>query len=113
MTHGNNHAKQLVVDEGADLAKELHNNPEDQATTGRLLVKIYKMVAPMYMASFVTVEECDAIHKKNKPAAKPVKIKIGPIQLEGPITGAIILNSVPLICCGVLLFALGKSQNWW
>lgn len=121
MAGGNNHAKRIVIDEAESLAQELQNGHAGCAKTqGRAIALIVKMISPLYEAEFVTTEECRISHDKliedchgKRGINKITKLKIGPIQVEGPIITTILMNSVPLICCGILAYMLGKTQHWW
>ena len=114
MAHGDNHAKKIVIDEATRLADKLQDDsagcPETQGKAVALLVK---MITPLYEAEFMTVEECGRIHGKSKGSKKLTRIKIGPVELEGPLTTAILVNIAPVACCALCFFTLGKVQNWW
>ena len=113
MAGGINHAKQIVIEEAECLAQKLQNgNAGCPETQGRAIALLVKMITPLYTAEFVTVEECVAKSKSCK-VVRSTKIKVGPVAIEGRITTALLMNSVPLICVGILVFILGKSENWW
>lgn len=114
MAHGDNHAKQIVIDEATELADSLQNgNAGCPQTQGKAIALLVKMITPLYQAEFMTVEECVRVHK-NGNGKKPItRLKIGPVEIEGTITTAIIANFIPLLCCSVCVFVLGKTQNWW
>lgn len=108
MAHGDNHAKRIVMDEAARLAHKLQNGsagcPETQGEAVGLLVK---MITPLYEAEFMTVEECERVHKKPKGITK---LKFGPFSIEGMLTPTVI---VPIACNVFWVFALGRIQSWW
>jgi len=113
MAYGDDHAKQIVIGEAKKLADKLQNgNSGCIKTQGQAIALIVEMITPLYMAKFITVNQCDIRHKKFK-APKTTRIKIGPIEIEGTITSALLINLIPLACCGILGFILGKSQGWW
>ncbi len=119
MAGGDNHAKDIVIQQAEALAKKLQNrNGGCPETQGQAIELITKMIIPLYEARFVTESEClnntekmTRIIDKIK-AAKSVKssrIKIGPVEVEGPMV--YIINCVPVIF-GVL-FIVGKLKQWW
>lgn len=113
MAYGDDHAKKIVLKAAKKLVSELQNgNSGCPQTQGRAIALIVEMIAPLYMAKFITINQCDARHKKVKQI-KTTRIKLGPFEVEGHITSAIIINTIPLICCGILGFVFGKSQGWW
>lgn len=112
MPHGINHAKQIVIGEATELARKLQNGDAGCVKTqGRAIALLVKMITPLYEADFVTVEDCGQMHKGR--SGKITKIKIGPIVFEGPISTALLINTIPLLCCVVVVFMAGKLQNWW
>lgn len=114
MAHGDNHAKQIVIDEATCLAEKLQNgNAGCAETQGRAVALLVKMVTPLYAAEFMTVEECKSVHQNGNPRKKLTRLKIGPVEVEGPLTSAILVNIAPIVCCAACFFALGKMQNWW
>lgn len=114
MVNGNNHAKQILIEDTLAHVKKLENGSAgDIAIIGRTLSKVAKISCAMYENDFRTVESCEDIRKSDKSKnTKTAKLKVGPVSIEGPITTTLLLNSIPLVCCGILLFALGKIQNW-
>lgn len=113
MAHGDNHAKRIVIEEAECLADKLQNgNAGCLETQGRAIALLVKMITPLYSAEFITVEECQKNHQ-GKERLRTTKIKVGPVSVEGPITVALITNSIPLICLGIVFFILGKGQGWW
>ena len=113
MAGGNNHAKQIVIEEAECLAKKLQNgNAGCAQTQGRAIALLVKMITPLYEAEFVTIEQCNKVHRTSK-VAKFTRLKIGPVEIEGRATTALILNSIPLICCIGMFFVIGKTQGWW
>lgn len=114
MTHGDNHAKQIVIDEATCLADKLQNGDAGCAETqGKAVALLVKMITPLYQAEFMTVGECERVHQSNNGRKKSTRLKIGPVEIEGTITTAILVNIVPIACCVMCIFAVGKSQNWW
>lgn len=112
MTKGINTAKQIVIDELEGLSKKLDNGSEgDLAVMSRHMVLQGKMLVSIYQCEYVTVEECQKIHKV--AVRKTTRIKVGPVEFEGKISSAVLINIVPVCFCGILLYALGKSLNWW
>lgn len=116
MASGNNHAKRIVIDEATKLAEKLENGDSGCVKTqGRAISLLIKMITPLYMAEFVTIKECQEMHDKSKKvkAVRITRLKIGPVQIEGPIIATLLANSMPFACCGALVFIIGKLQNWW
>ncbi len=114
MAHGNNHAKQIVIDQANCLAEKLENGHSSCVKTqGRAIGLLVKMITPLYKAEFVTVEDCKQSHDRMQTDKKITKIKIGPVAIEGPLTTAIILQSGPVLVCGFVIFLVGKIQSWW
>lgn len=116
MAHGDNHAKQIVIDEATRLADKLQNDKAGCAETqGKAVALLVKMITPLYEAEFMTVEECERVHQNSNGSKKiaRLKLKIGPIQVEGPLTSAILVHIAPIACCILCVFTLGKVQNWW
>lgn len=114
MSHGDNHAKQLVIKQARILTEDLQNGGAgDQHKQGQAVGLLLEMLTPIYEAEFVTVKECEDIHAKQVKVPKATKIKLGPFQIEGNITAALLINCFPIICCVALFIALGKSLSWW
>ncbi len=114
MAHGDNHAKQIVIDEATRLADKLQNGGAGCAETqGKAVALLVKMITPLYEAEFMTVEECERVHQKSTGSKKITRLKIGPVEVEGPLTSAILVNIAPIACCVLCVFTLGKVQNWW
>ena len=114
MAHGDNHAKQIVIDEATRLANKLENGSAGCAETqGKAVALLVKMITPLYEAEFMTVEECGRVHRSSNWSKKITRLKIGPVEVEGPLTAAILVNIVPIACCILCFFTLGKGQNWW
>jgi hypothetical protein len=114
MAGGDNHAKQIVMDEAARLADKLQNgNAGCMETQGRAIGLLVKMITPLYTAEFVTAQECRESRAKIKSVKGISRIKIGPVEIEGQVTKALLAHSIPLICCGLVIFMAGKLQNWW
>ena len=113
MAGGVNHAKKIVIDQANDLADKLENGKSDCVETqGKAIALIVKMLSPLYEAEFVTIEECKKQHE-NFRKEKAMKIKIGPVGLEGNLPPIIILCLVLMSCFGSLIFVIGKTQSWW
>ena len=114
MAHGDNHAKKIVIDEATCLADKLQNgNAACSKTQGKAIALLVKMITPLYEAEFMTVDECKRVHR-NGNGKKPItRLKIGTVEIEGTITTAIIANFMPLLCCGMCVYVVGKIQNWW
>lgn len=116
MAGGINHAKKIVIDEATCLADKLQNgNSGCRETQGKAIGLLVKMITPLYIAEFVTVEDCEEKHKVFMSQKTPsvTKIKIGPVSVEGPITSALLTSCVPIAClCGVI-YMVGVVQNWW
>lgn len=114
MTYSNdNNAKQIVIDEAVCLAAKLQNGDAGCVETqGRAIAHIVKMLTPLYQADFVTTEKCKKIHQVMNNR-KTTRIKIGPIEIEGPLATTVLVNCAPLLCCGIMLYMVGKVQNWW
>ncbi len=115
MAHGNNHAKQIIIDQATSLAEKLQNGDSScLKTQGRAIGLLVLMITPLYKAEFVTVDECKQSHDKMLTNKKKItKIKIGPIVIEGPLTTTILLQSGPILFCGIVVFLVGKIQSWW
>ncbi len=114
MAHGDNHAKKIVIDQATCLADKLQNGSAGCAETqGKAIGLLVKMITPLYEAEFVTTKDCETKHKERKGMKTLTKIKIGPIQVEGALTTAMMLHSLPVIGCGLIIFMVGKVQNWW
>ena len=114
MAHGDNHAKQIVIDEATRLADKLQNDKAGCAETqGKAVALLVKMITPLYEAEFMTVEECERVHRSSNGSKKITRLKIGPVEVEGPLTSAILVNIAPIACCALCVFTLGKVQNWW
>ena len=116
MSGGNNHAKQIVIEEAEKLAAELQNGGAgDPLIQGRAISLIVKMVTPLYQAEFVTVRECQTMHDKTVKQSRHrnTRLKIGPIEIEGPLKASLILNSIPFACVAALTFVIGRTQQWW
>lgn len=111
MAGGNNNAKQLIVEQGETLAADLQNgHAGDLKKIGNLSALTFKMLKPLYMNEFVTVEQCIKMHAasdKKRPMTNS-SIKIGPVEVKAPVMA--LLNMVPTV---ILLFVLGKMQSWW
>lgn len=115
MSNGDNHAKQIVIDEAKSLADDLQNgHAGDPHTQGKAIALIVKMITPLYQASFMTTEECRLTRKEvGVKSHKTSKIKIGPVQIEGPVVGVLLSHFIPVACCCIAMYAVGKLQNWW
>jgi len=114
MAHGDNHAKRIVIDEAERLANKLQNGGAGcTETQGEAVALLVKMITPLYEAEFMTVEACERVHRKTKGSKKITRLKIGPFEIEGPMTTAILVNIAPVACCTLCFFALGRMQNWW
>ena len=112
MSHGHNHAKQIVIDAATCLADKLQNGDSGCVETqGRAIALIVKMITPLYQAEFITVQECSNL--RSKKATKITKLKIGPFSFEGQLTSALVSSVSPVLCCGALAYMLGKAQGWW
>jgi hypothetical protein len=113
MAGGVNHAKQIVLDEAADLVSQLQNGcAEDQHTQGRATALLLKMMSPLYAAEFVTIEDCQKQHKEIEQGKK-VNIKLGPIAFEGNFNPTVFLSLAFLGVFGAFFFAIGKMERWW
>ena len=113
MTGGNNHAKQIVIEEAEDLAKDLQNgHAGDLERIGKLTALIVKMIKPLYMNEFVTIQQCIQMHSKTN-SIKVGRIKLGPLEISGPVTRTLMVNAIPLIYCIGITFLLGKAKSWW
>ena len=114
MAHGDNHAKRIVIDEATYLADKLQNDSAGCAETqGKAVALLVKMITPLYEAEFMTVEGCERVHRKPNGSKKITRLKIGPVEVEGPLTAAILVNIAPIAFCILCFFTLGKVQNWW
>jgi len=114
MVHGNNHAKQIVIDQATGLANKLQNGSAGcTETQGKAIGLLVQMVTPLYEADFITVQECKENRAKSNTEKKTTKIKLGPIEIEGPLTTTAILQCMPIVCCGIIIFMVVKVQNWW
>lgn len=114
MAHGDNHAKQIVIDEAIRLANKLQDGSAGCAETqGKAVALLVKMITPLYEAEFMTVGECERVHRRPNEGKKITRLKIGPVEVEGPLTAAILVNIAPIACCALCFFTLGKVQNWW
>ena len=114
MAHGDNHAKKIVIEQAIGLADKLQNgNAGCAETQGKAIGLLVKMITPLYEAEFVTTQECINRLNRFKRQKKSTRIKIGPVEVEGPLTTAMILHVLPVICYGLLIFMVGKSQSWW
>ena len=113
MASGDNHAKQIVIEEAESLANDLQNGRAgDPHTQGKAIALIVKMITPLYQAEFVTISDCRQMHEIRK-TGKTTKIKLGPFSIEGHITTALVASLSPIVCCGILGFIVGKFQDWW
>lgn len=118
MTHGDNNAKQIVIDQATDLAKKLQNgNAGCVDTQGKAIGLIVKMITPLYKASFVTTNDCKKLRQESHPDIKrhikSMRVKVGPVEVEGPLVGSVITNIVPVMCCCAIVYVIGKVHNWW
>lgn len=112
MAGGNNHAKQIVIEQAESLSADLQNGHEgDLGKMGRLLALQTKMITPMYEADFVTMEDCAKNHKGNGDGI--TKIRVGPISIEGKLSTALIQSGCTIMCCVGVIFAIGKAESWW
>jgi hypothetical protein len=125
MSYGEQSAKKHIVSEAnellvktRDMAADIQNGSAgDVKTHGRMLgllaegqSHIISMLTPMYMAEFVTRQDCDAIHKdKGKTASR---IKIGPFEYQGPLTSIFMIFLLSL-APWFLFFVYGKQLAWW
>lgn len=113
MTGGNNHAKQILIDEALGLAKKLENGSAgDIEVIGRAVSKTIRMTTAMFENNFRTEEECDKKHAK-MGSRKPSRIKLGPVEFEGQISAAVISHAVPVLCLLGVGFMIGKDLGWW
>ena len=113
MANGINHAKKIVVDEAESLAKELQNgHAGDPHYQGRAIALIVKMITPLYVADFVTKDECLKQHDVLR-AGKVVKLKAGPFCFEGSISPALVLVGSIAVTAVILLFVAGKLKGWF
>ncbi len=111
MAHGDNHAKRIVIDEATRLADKLQNGSAGcTETQGKAIALLVKMITPLYEAEFMTVEECERVHRDAKGNKSITKLKFGPFSIEGFLNPSVI---VPIACCALCLFTLGRVQNWW
>lgn len=116
MAGGNNHAKQLLVDQGDALADDLQNgHAGDLKKIGNLAALTFKMMTPMYMNEFVTREDCINLHAASdlKRPMRSTRLKVGPVEIEGHVTTTLLLICVPLVSLGGVIFMAGKMQSWW
>ncbi len=112
MAGGINHAKQIVIDEATCLAEKLQNGESGCAVTqGKAISLIVKMITPLYMNEFMTVEECENRHNTKRTSL--TKIRIGPLSIEGRLSSAMVASIPSIMCCGFCVFILGKSEGWW
>lgn len=127
MAGGVNHAKRIVLEEvtqlGGDaeeLAKDLQNGKGgDLHTISKALVLVVKtstltskMIAPLYAAELVTIQECHRQHEALK-AGQQMKIKVGPFAFEGHFNPTVFLSLTTLTLLGALFFTVGKIEHWW
>jgi len=125
MANGVNHAKQLVLNQVTDLAKEadglahdLQNGKSgDLHVISKALVLVIKtsnltsqMMAAIYPLDIVTMDVCQEQHRQ-LTITKKSKFKIGPLEFEGVINPTSFLAVVSLVLAGV--FVVGKIENWW
>ncbi len=114
MPHGDNHAKQIVINQAKRLTMDLQNGCSgDVKKHGQALGLIVEMIIPLYEAEFVTVQECERQHIEIKKTKKITRIKLGPVEIEGAFTSALLIHSIPLACVAGVVFMAGKMQNWW
>ena len=118
MAGGINHAKKIVIDEAICLAEKLQNGDAACAETqGKAIALIVKMITPLYEAEFITVEECRRKHAHKTTNAdvekKIIKLKLGPLALEGNFSPMLFLVLLMMVGFGCLIYALGKSETWW
>jgi hypothetical protein len=105
MAGGNNHAKQIVLDEAECMAKKLTNGSAGcQITQGRAIALLVKMIRPLYENEFVTEEDC----KKRCKTGKFSTLKIGSVSMQAPIMFFVYM--FPYVG---LVFVLGKAEGWW
>lgn len=111
MSDGINHAKKIVIGEAETMAKKLSNGSAgDSAIQGRAIALLVKMITPLYEASFVTKQDCEKMHSK-EISKKITKLKVGPIEIEGHLTTALVIGILPPIYMAA--FLCGKAKNWW
>ncbi len=114
MANGNNHAKQILIDETMSDVKKLENGSAgDIHVIGRVVGKLARITCVMYENDFVTVQACKEMHQKTKGVKKPIKVKVGPFAFEGFITPALLLALPNIFICVGGVFALGRWQGWW
>jgi hypothetical protein len=114
MANGINHAKKILIDETLSNVTKLENGSAgDLHVIGRTLSKVARITCAMYENDFVTEQTCLSRHEAAKKSKKNTRLKIGPVEIEGPMTTALLVHSIPLACCCAVLFMVGKLQNWW
>ena len=120
MANGQNHAKQILIDETLGYVKKLENgSADDLHVIGRTLSKVARMACATFEANLRTVEDCEGLRKgcQGKTASSkpknPIKIKLGPLAYEGFVTPALLMALPNIVTCVGGLFAIGKWQNWW
>jgi hypothetical protein len=109
---GINNAKKIVIDEANELANELKNgNSGDIQVQGKAIALLVKMISPLYSAEFVTVEDCKAKHESlSKEDVEITDLSVGPLHIKGRVNALIIM--IIVLAAGVI-FAIGKTENWW
>lgn len=113
MANGINHAKKIVLDEAEELARQLQNgHAGDQHTQGRAIALLVKMISPLYVADFVTADECKLQHPASS-AAKRINVKAGPFAFEGEFNATAFVSMLAISSVGLVIFMLGKIENWW
>jgi hypothetical protein len=132
MPNGTNSAKQTLVDEVNRLLHDVDTgdiNISAQETFLHALTLMLRMLSPMFMADYVTTEECRSQHRALLRPKKDVKssiednnddelhedigFKIGPLSINGHLSQFIILVLLNIICIAGVVFAIGKAEQWW
>ena len=105
MSHGENHAKMVVLNQADMLQGKLSNgHKSDPETHGDALLLLLQMVRPMFEAKLVTEEGCQARREKC-PGAKPASVSVHKAPLSGKVIagiGGTTVSSVLAICITVL-----------
>jgi len=113
-------AKDIVIKQAQELADILKNgNAADLNTHGKAIGLIIDMVCPIFNANLVTLEDCKRNQEEcrihnialNKEVSDGITdLSVGPVHIKGRVNALMVM--VIILTAGVV-FAIGKSENWW
>lgn len=125
--YGENDAKQAILDitdkleeKAQKIVKELENGKAgDIQTISKAIALLVegdsiktRMIRPLFMANLVTVEECKMRHTEIEHK-KALKLKLGPVAIEGNFSSISILIIMMVLCSGGLIVVIGKAAQLW